>query len=132
MIASKANILALQETMLALPQLDLPIANFLIPGVYVRSMFIPKGTCLVGKIHNHQSISIVAAGDISLMSEDGLSRVQPPFTAISQAGIKRVGYAHEDTVFITVHQTNETELGAIESELVSETFEEFEKRLEKL
>lgn len=110
------------------PQIDLPLGHFQIPGVYVRAMLIPKDTVLTGKIHNHECISIVAKGDISVKTRDGLTRLNAGWIGVSEAGIKRAGFAHEDTVFITVHRTDQTDLAAIEAELVSESFEEFTQR----
>ena len=126
---SLRGIIALEDAIKAMEQVDLPLGHFQIPGVYVRAMLIPKDTVLTGKIHNHECISIVAKGSISVQSHDGVQRLEAGWIGVSQAGIKRAGFAHEDTVFITVHRCDETELDKIESLLVSESFEEFEQRL---
>lgn len=123
------GIIALEDALKAMDQVDLPLGHYQIPGVYVRAMMIPKGTVLTGKIHNHKCISIVAKGSISVASKDGMKRLDAGWIGVSEEGIKRAGYAHEDTVFITVHQCDETEICEIENYLVSETFEEFEQRL---
>jgi hypothetical protein len=83
-------------------------------GVYMRELFIPKGTMLIGKVHRLDCMNIVAKGDISILTENGSARVKAGHTAISLAGIQKVGYAHEDTVFINVFRTDETRIEAIE------------------
>lgn len=95
-------------------------------GLYAREIFIPKGTLLTGKIHKQEHLNIVAKGDISVLTEAGPQRVQAPCTIVSQPGTKRVGYAHEDTVWITVHATDVTDVEKIDSELVVDTYEEYQ------
>lgn len=119
----------LEDVIKAFPQVDLPLGHYHIPGVYVRAMMIPEGTVLTGKIHNHECISIVAKGSITVQADDGPTRLDAGWIGVSKAGIKRAGYAHEDTIFITIHRTDQTEIEAIEDELVSETYEEFKMRL---
>lgn len=119
----------LEDVIKAFPQVDLPLGHYLIPGVYVRAMMIPKGTVLTGKIHNHECVSIVAKGSITVQADEGPVRLEAGWIGVSKAGIKRAGYAHEDTVFITIHRTDNTELEAIEEELVSESYEDYKLRL---
>jgi hypothetical protein len=49
----------------------------------------------------------------------------------SKPGIKRVGYAHEDTVWITVHPTDETDLDKLEENLIAKSFDEVLEFLDK-
>ena len=79
------------------------VKHYWINGVYAREMLIPKGSCLVGKMHAHDQIIVIPKGDISVMTEDGMIRVKAPYTGVSKAGVKRAGYAHEDTIFMTFH-----------------------------
>jgi hypothetical protein len=99
---------------------EMPIDHTLIDGVYTRTLFIPKGTILVGKIHLKECINIVAKGDISILTETGLGRVQAGYVARSGPGTQKVGYAHEDTVFVNVFRTDETDIEKIEAEISTE------------
>lgn len=92
-------------------------------GIYAREIFIPKGTTLTGKIHRTEHLNIISQGDISVMTEHGIKRLKAPCTIVSKPGTKRVGYAHEDTVWTTIHGTNETDLVRLEEELIAETHE---------
>ena len=86
-----------------------PLEHSFTEGLYIRKLFIPKGYWLVGKIHNHSYINFVEIGDISVLTESGMSRVKAPCTIHSPSGTKRFGYSHSDTVWVTVHSnpTNE-------------------------
>lgn len=105
-------------------QLELPLKHHFSKDLYGRELLIPAGTLLVGKIHKHQSLNILASGDISLLTEEGTKRVQAPYIVVSQPGIKRVGYAHTDCVWITVHATKETDLEKIEDEVIAKDYDD--------
>lgn len=123
--AMRAYITALKDRMLALPgeKLDMPVEHLFLSGMYTRTLFIPKGSLLVGKIHTKPCVNIVAKGDISVLTETGAMRVQAGFTLISPAGIQKVGYAHEDTVFINVFRTDVTDPDLVEADIASESFD---------
>lgn len=99
---------------------EFPVEHTLIDGVYTRKLFIPKGSFLVGKVHLKECVNIVAKGDISILTETGMGRIQAGHIAVSQPGIQKLGYAHEDTVFVNVFQTDETSIDKIEAEIASE------------
>lgn len=88
-------------------------------GMYMRKLFIPKGTMIVGKIHLKACINIVAKGDITVLTEFGVRRATAGFTGVSRPGLQKVGLAHEDTVFINVFRTDLTDITAIEMEIAA-------------
>jgi quercetin dioxygenase-like cupin family protein len=93
-------------------------------GVYVREIFIPKGSLIVGKIHKHSHPNFLMKGEVSVLTEEGPKRLKAPLSMISPAGTKRVVYAHEDTVWITVHVTKKTNLKKIEKDIIAKTYAE--------
>jgi quercetin dioxygenase-like cupin family protein len=126
----RAKVIALEEILLAAPQAVIPVTHrFANPGtrlgVYAREIFIPKGTVLTGKIHKTEQINFMLKGDMSVLTEEGIKRVQAPFTIVSPPGTKRVAYAHEDTVWTTVHATDETDIEKIETLFVVDTEAEY-------
>lgn len=121
--AIRETIVALTKQLLAAPiKAEMPVTHTLIEGVYTRSLFIPAGTLLVGKIHLKECVNIVAMGDISVLTETGSGRFKAGHSAVSQPGIQKVGYAHKDTVFINVFRTDETDISKIEAEIATEDF----------
>jgi hypothetical protein len=123
------EILQIEAQILKMPQVELPIEHYHINGVYARSMFIPAGTLLTGKIHNFESIAILAKGTIRITNGTESYVISEGHIMVDQPGVKRLGYAETDVVFITVHRTDNTEIEAIEDELVSATFEDYEQQL---
>lgn len=123
------EILRIEQEILSMPQVDCPVQHYQIEGVYARSMFIPAGTILTGKIHNFENIAILASGTIRITNGTESYILSAPHIMVDQPGVKRLGYAETDVTFITVHRTDNTEITAIEDELVSATFEEYEQQL---
>lgn len=115
---SREQIDRLQDVVGTIPQVELPLQHDFCPGFYARSMLIPAGTVLVGKVHATEHIFMVTQGDISITTDEGVVRVQAPYQAICKPGMKRAGYAHTDTVCVNIHITNETDLEKLEAELI--------------
>lgn len=110
-------------------QIHIEPVHYFADGLYAREITIPKGTLLTGKIHLFEHINIISKGDISVLTEEGVKRIKAPATLVSRPGIKRVGFAHEDTVWTTIHACDETDPEKAEKLLVVDTFEEFHAAL---
>lgn len=99
----------------------LQVTHHLLNGLYAREIFLPAGTLLTGKIHNFDHLSVLSAGDVSVMTDDGIVRIKAPFTWPSKAGTKRLIYVHSDTIWTTFHITATTDVDSLESELVHDS-----------
>lgn len=121
----RAKVFAAEDQIRALPPAALRVTHHFSQGVYARELFIPKGTVLTGKIHKHENLNIMSAGELSVLTEEGMKRVRAPFTVVSPPGTKRIAYAHEDTVWTTIHGTDETDVEKIEEMFVAESEQEF-------
>jgi hypothetical protein len=97
---------------------ELPVEHEVFAGMYARSLFIPEGTVLTGKIHLENHICILSQGDLSVMTDDGMKRIQAPYQFNAKAGLKKIGYAHTDCTFTTVHVTDLTDIEEIEKALL--------------
>jgi hypothetical protein len=102
----------------------MPVSHDFADGVYLRELIIHKGTVLVGKIHKHEHFNFVMQGDISIVDERGLKRYHAPCIIKSPAGAKRLGYAHEDTIWINIHPTNERDIERIEQQVTAASYAE--------
>jgi hypothetical protein len=91
------------------PIIDLPLKHIFADGVYIREIFIPKDTIVVGLIHKHSHLNYITKGKVTVLTKAGLETLEGPCSMISSAGTKRALYTHEDTVWTTVHAnpTNE-------------------------
>ena len=106
---------------------ECPLKHSFADGIYVREIFIPAGTLLVGKIHKHEHPNMFVSGDVSVYTEyDGVQRLNKPTSMISKSGTKRVVYAHQDTIWITYHRTDKTGLKEIEAEIIVPSYDDLE------
>jgi hypothetical protein len=93
-------------------------------GIYAREFYTPAGALVVSKIHKYEHHAFVLKGRVSVFSEFGIQEIEGPCSFVSPVGIKRVLYFHEETVWITVHRTDETDVPTIEKEITADRYEE--------
>ena len=96
---------------------ELPCRHFVHGGMYERELFIPADVVLTGKIHLRDHIFYLLEGDLSVMTDEGIKRIQAPYRFDVKAGIKKIGYAHTDVLCTTIHRTDLTDIEEIEKEL---------------
>jgi hypothetical protein len=119
----------------ALPQVECPLQHYFAPGVYVREIFMPAGAIVIGKIHKTEHFNIIQRGAVSLISPDGSRELlHGPCTFVSKAGVQKVLYIHEDTVWSTIHITEERELEKLEAMLIEpdESYPQLDRTGERL
>ncbi len=111
----------------AVPALELK--HLFIPGAYARSVWRPAGTLIVGKTHRFACFTFLMTGRMRIWTEDGVQdRIAGEFWT-SPAGAKRVTFAYEDSLLVTVHPTNETDPDLLEIELTIPEIEALENKL---
>lgn len=110
-----------------------PLKHYFADGTYTREMFMPKGVVLSGKIHSHKHTNILMEGAIDVVSDGELRTIIAPCIWVSEAGSQRTIRALEDTVFVNIHHNvgNSTDLEEIEKNVISESFEDFDKLIDK-
>jgi hypothetical protein len=120
----REKVVRLEEEMLKQPQVAIETIHHFAPGIYAREIFVPAGTLLTGKIHKTGHLNILSKGDITVLTDGGMKRLKAPCTFVASPGTKRAGYAHEDSVWTTIHASEETDLDKLEAELIVPTFDE--------
>jgi len=101
-----------------------PLKHTFVDGAYVREITMPKGLLLTSKIHKIRHPYFILKGEVSVLTEEGTKRIKAPYAGITPAGTKRILYIHEETVWITVHVTKETDLKKIEEEIIAKNYTE--------
>jgi quercetin dioxygenase-like cupin family protein len=95
--------------------------------VYARALLIEKHGTLTGKIHRFSCINFIMMGDITVDTAEGQKRIKAPEILISPPGVKRAGYAHEDTLWVTVHATEQTDPGLVEDEVIATDYVDYDE-----
>lgn len=112
------QILALEDELRKYPPVECPVFHHFAEGTYTREVHIPAGTTLTGKIHRFSTINILAKGEIEVTGPEGMTRMTAPAVFVSGAGMKKVGHAITDVVWINVHPSSETDLAALEQTFI--------------
>lgn len=109
-----------------LPDPEMPLWHAFAPGAYARTIFIPAGTLVVGKIHKHAHLNILIRGRVSVATEEGPLELEAPRVMTSKAGTKRVVYAHEPVLWTTIHLTDKTDIAEIEDEIIAKSYDDYD------
>jgi len=107
-----------------------PLKHSFSPGIYVREIFIPKGTMLTGKIHKHKHPNFLMSGKVMVITEGaGVEELEGPISIMSPPGTKRALKALTDLTWITVHHnpTDTEDLEEIEREVIAATYEDYDR-----
>lgn len=95
-----------------------PLEHFFGEGLYVRKIVTPAGQLLVSMIHKQTHPYFLMSGDISILTEDGVKRYKAPCFGMTPGNTQRIIYTHEETTWITVQHTHETDLTKIEKDVM--------------
>ena len=112
---------------------NFPMKHTFADGIYVRQMDMKAGSAVVGAIHNHLHVWFLLAGHLTVATEESVEEFVAPCYVLASSGSKRVIYAVEDSIFVNVHKNpkNIRDIKKLEAEIVSLTFEEYEKYINK-
>ena len=77
-VAMQDKVKALEDVLLAVPQIDCPVRHHFAPGMYAREISIPKGTVLTGAVHKTQNLAILSQGKLQLVTDDGTIIITAP------------------------------------------------------
>ena len=117
-VPTRDQIDRLQSEMVKMPQVELQTEHYFVPGMYCRRVFRPAGTLIVGKVHKQPHFFLCAKGEIIAWTEKGMKKLQAGDVVECQPGTKRVTLATQDSIGVTIHKTDKTDLDEIEAELV--------------
>ena len=112
------KIVALEASMRAMPQVDVPLTHHFGGGLYLREGRVAAGTVFVGKIHKGEHFCILAEGEVTLADANGgTERLVGPCIIHAMPGAKRAVVCHTDIVWINVHAnpTEERDLDKIDA-----------------
>jgi quercetin dioxygenase-like cupin family protein len=117
-VPSREQIDRLQAEMVKMPQAELVTEHHFSPGMYMRKVFRPAGTVIVGKVHKKPHFFLCAMGEIAAWTENGMVTLRAGDVVESKPGTKRVTMAVTDSIGITIHRTDKIDLDEIEVELI--------------
>lgn len=94
----------LESQLLAMPQVDLQTQTLLHGGMCARTILVPAGVALTGALTRKANVCVVI-GDITVTTDEGTKRLTGFHVLPAAGGLKRAGFAHADTFWVTVWPT---------------------------
>lgn len=94
---------------------------------YARTITMPKGFLVIGKIHRHSHDNFLTKGRCLVVTEfDGVREICAPYAFDSVAGTKRVVLCLEETVWTTLHDNpdNVKSVAEIEPYVIASSYRE--------
>ena len=112
---------------------NFPLKHVFADGIYIRQMDMQADSVVVGAIHNHLHAWFLLTGHLAVVTEDTTEEFVSPCYVLATPGSKRVIYALEDSIFVNIHKNpdNIKDIKKLEDEIVSLTFEDYEKYINK-
>lgn len=106
------------------------VTHYHAAGLYGRRIFVPANCVVVTLKHLQQHLTIALTGRCTVVDEQGnRTEVVAPAVWVTEAGTQRSVYTHEDTEWITVHQTDVTDVAELERTLVVDTLADEKQKL---
>ena len=102
-------------------------------GIYVREMRMKQGQLGFSAIHKHSYAFFLLSGVLASSKEEGVEEFIAPCYIISPQGAKRIVYAIEDCVIVTIHAnpTNTEDLDELAKINVVFNWDEYEEYLKR-
>ncbi len=109
--------------LMKLPPVECPLTHRFTPGMYIREIFMPKGSIVTSLLHLTTHPFFILKGDVNVYYPGlPVERYIAPYTGITKAGTRRLLYNNEDTVWITCHITDLTDPDEIMESITSNDF----------
>ena len=108
-----------QNAMLELPQVDLPVHHILHGGLYSRSLVIPAGVAIAGAVSQGPT-TLVVSGNVTVYANDQAYEIDGCQVLVASAGRKQLFVAHTDTNMTMTFATDAKTVEDAENEFTSE------------
>jgi hypothetical protein len=103
---------------------EMPIHHHFISSpnmkMYIREIFIPKGTILTSRIHKVPSPFSILEGEVLVGDSHGITHIKAPFHGVNEPGVKRLVETLKDTVWVAFYATDKTDLAEIANDIIFE------------
>jgi quercetin dioxygenase-like cupin family protein len=88
------------------------------PGIYVRELFMPAGSLIVGHAHKTEHMNIVMSGRACIMcGEEKQIYVKAGDVFKSGIGVRKILQIYEDMTWITTHASDKTTVDEVEEDI---------------
>lgn len=112
--------------------IEFPVVHRFTDGMYIRQIFMPKGSLLTSRIHitEHPFTVSLGAASVSIDGKDW-EHIVAPCTGITKPGTRRILYILEDCIWTTYHPiaNMKSEFNDLSDEEVDKIVEDIENKI---
>lgn len=131
----KGDVEAIESVVLKEEQADCPVIHRFGPGTYIREVHLPAGIYAIGHHQNFEHMNIMLTGKVTVIDDHGnTNTLTAPAMFVGKPG-RKVGYIHEDVVWLNIYATTETDVEKLEAMYLTKSNvwnEDFTERLQLL
>lgn len=109
-----------------------PIDHWFAKGLYGRMISVPAGVLITSKIHRYSHFFFLLKGKIEVLGDGGTEIFSAPKFFITEGGTKRAVSHLEDTIVMTIHATDKTDIKEIEDEIIARDWNEIDSKQESV
>lgn len=104
-------------------QVECPVTHNFAPDIYVREIFMPAGTVVIGHKHLTEHFNVILKGKCRVIIGDAIEELTAPFTFVSAAGAQKIVNVLEDCIWQTIHSNtdNERDIDTLEDKYVDKS-----------
>ena len=111
----------LEKFLVGLPQVVCDCIHAFGPGIYIRHVDLKAGSFVMGHRHKQAHLNIMLKGRMTLFHDNGVrEELIAPVICIAQPG-RKIAYIHEDSTWLNLYATNETDVEKLEEEFLDKT-----------
>lgn len=104
-----------------LQRFDPPTTHHFVPGFYVRQITMPAGFICTTKVHGKRHPFVISRGRVWVRTENEEPKLfEAPYVGITDPGTRRILICETETVWTTMHETEQMDLGRIVSAIEEE------------
>ena len=103
-------------------QVATPHQYFFADNIAMRVTTMPAGIFAIGKKHKYKTINILLKGRMTVYNGDNepIQEVTAPAIWVSESGVQKMAYFHEETVWCNPLPTSNKDYHTIEDEFIEE------------
>ncbi len=103
-LSTKQQIDRLEALIIDMPPVETTLSHQFEDGIYMRELTIPAGTLCTSKTHKTNNLFFIFYGEILVWDENSKwEHISAIYKGRTKIGTKRIIYAVEDTLWVTVH-----------------------------
>jgi hypothetical protein len=122
----REKIMLIEKKLELLPQLEMQYHHSFNGGIYLRTLYAPKGALMTSYIYRKDHQCIVSKGVVSYRSEVMGGKIVGPYIFTANAGSKRVVYCHTDMVWTTAIKTDATNVEDAMDDIYLSSYDEWD------